>query len=126
MDVKKTQGYYEKLSYDELCSCAYCQNYIRQVKYEYPEIAEYLQKFGVDIEKPFEAMPLEPDEDGYIEYIAVQYIVCGESLGFEKAAVNSVNIDIADSHPAARIKEEYFVIEIYPIRLKWVMPPISG
>ena len=115
MDVKKTQGYYEKLSYDELCSCAYCQNYIRQVKYEYPEIAEYLQKFGVDIEKPFEAMPLEPDEDGYIE-----------SLGFEKAAVNSVNIDIADSHPAARIKEEYFVIEIYPIRLKWVMPPISG
>lgn len=120
MDVKKTQDYYKQLAYDELCDCAYCQNYVRQIQREYPVIAEYLQKFGIDIEKPFETMPLEPTKDGYIEYIAAQYIVYGDHTGFEKTTVNSVNIDIADSHPSTRIEEPHFVIELYPIRLKWV------
>lgn len=120
MDIKKTQDYYGSLGYDELCSCAYCQNYIRQIQCEYPVVAEYLQEFGINIKKPFETMPLEPTEDGYIEYITAQYIVYGEQAKFEKKTVNSVNIDIADCHPATRIEEPHFVIEIYPIRLKWI------
>ncbi len=115
MDMKRTQDYYEQLSYDDSCSCAYCQNYIRQIKCEYPVIAEYLQELGIDIEKPFETMPLEPDSDGYIEYITAQYIVCGEQTGFETITIDSVSIE-----------EPHFIIEIYPIRLKWVMPPVSG
>lgn len=126
MDCRKTQDYYKELSYDDLCSCAYCRNYISQVKGEYPEAAKYLQQLGVDIEKPFETMPLEPDKDGYIEYIAAQYIVLGEDAGFEGAEVDSVKIDIARSHPSTRLKEAHFVIEIYPLRLKWIMPPVSG
>lgn len=125
MNIKKTQEYYKQLGHNDMCSCAYCQNYIKRIKDEYPAIAEHLQGLGIDIEKPFEAMPLEPDSDGYIEYIAAQYIVLGERTGFEKATVNSVNIDIAGSHPSSRIIEPHFVIEIYPIRLKWNMPPVS-
>ena len=121
MDVKKTREYYEQLSQDDLCQCDYCQNYIQQIKSSYPLIADYLLNMGVDIGKPFETGPLEPDEDGYIEYIFAQYIVYGECDGFDKTALNGVNADVAELHPSTDIKEAHFVIEIYPVRLKWIM-----
>lgn len=121
MDVEKTKEFYNQMKADELCNCAYCQNYIREIKSTYPKVSEYLSRLGVDIEKPFETMPLEPDKSGYIEYISSQYIVCGTSDDFMKVAVDSVSVDIAESHPATTVEEVHFVVEIYPIRLKWVM-----
>ena len=121
LDIKGTKSYYEQISNRVLCDCSYCQNYIREIKATYPEIAEYLFSLGIDIEKPFETMPLEPDEAGYIEYISAQYIVCGEPDDFVKTVIGSVNVDVADTHPSTQIKEAHFVIEIYPVRLKWVM-----
>lgn len=121
MNIKKTQKYYKQLSSNDLCSCAYYQNYIKQIKCEYPAIAEYLQKLGVDIEKPFETMPVKPDKDGYIEYIAAQYVICGEHNEFKKTTINSVNIDIAEHYPSTKLEELHFIIEIYPLRLKWAM-----
>lgn len=120
MDTKKTKSYYEKLSQNDLCDCAYCQNYAHEIRTTYPELTEYLASLGVDIEKPFETMPLEPDETGYIEY-TVLYIVCGKIDDFAKTAVGSVTVNIADSYPSTEIEEPHFVIEIYPVRLKWVM-----
>lgn len=38
-----------------------------------------------------------------------------------KTAIGSVNVDITDVHPSTQIDETHFVIEIYPIRLKWTM-----
>ena len=61
------------------------------------------------------------DKSGYFEYIGSQYIVCGTPDDFLKVTVDSVSIDIAESHPTTTIKEPHFVIEICPIRLKWVM-----
>ena len=70
LDIKKTKLYYEQISSDDLCDCIYCKNYIYEIKKTYPKVAEYLFSLGVDIEKPFETMPLEPDETGYLdEYI---------------------------------------------------------
>ena len=31
------------------------------------------------------------------------------------------NLDIEKSHPETQMEAEHFVIEIYPIKLKWVM-----
>ena len=121
MDIKGTKSYYERISNRDLCDCAYCQNYIREIKATYPEIAAYLFSLGIDIEKPFETMPLEPDEAGYIEYISAQYIVCGEPDDFVKTVIGSVNVDVAGTHPSTQINEVHFVIEIYPVRLKWIM-----
>lgn len=121
MNVQKTKEYYEKLNTDDLCQCDYCRNYYKQIKSAYPLLAEYLLNLGVDIEKPFETGPLEPDEDGYIEYIFIQYIVYGGCDDFEKTTINAINVDIAKSHPSTEIKETHFVIEVYPIHLKWVM-----
>lgn len=84
-------------------------------------VAEYLFSLGVDIEKPFETMPLEPDETGCIEYISAQYIVCGEPDDFIKTVIGHVNVCVAGTHPSTQINEANFVIEVYPVRLKWVM-----
>ena len=121
LDIRRTKSYYEQVSNRDLCDCAYCQNYVREIKVTYPKVAEYLCSLGIDIEKPFETMPLEPNEAGYIEYISAQYIVYGESDDFVKTVIGSVHVDVADTHPTAQINEAHFVIEIYPVRLKWVM-----
>ena len=120
MDAEKTREYYKKIGETELCGCAYCQNYAKEVKAAYPKVAEVLALMGVDIEKPFETMPLEPDE-GYIDYVAAQYVVLGRTEDFKETSVGPVRIDIAEAHPATAIKEEHFVIEISPIRLKWTV-----
>ena len=118
MDIEKTKAYYKNLKSKEICQCAYCQNYVREIKKEYRALGEYLDGIGVDIEKPFEAMPLE-EKDGYIEYAAVQYIVIGSTEGFKESKVGETTITLTDSHPTTGIEEEHFVIEIYPIVLKW-------
>lgn len=47
--------------------------------------------------------------------------VYGNPHGFVKTAIGPVNVDVADTHPSTKINEAHFVIEIYPIRLKWAM-----
>ncbi len=121
MDIERTKLYYKQKSSSDICDCAYCQNYVREIKTTYPKVAEYLFSLGIDIEKPFETMPLEPDENGYIKYISSQYVVFGMPDDFVKTVIDSVDVVIANSHPSTFINEDHFVIEIYPILLKWVM-----
>ena len=116
MTIEKTRDFYK--TYDDLCDCAYCRNYIREVKKAYPDLVTFLDKIGVDIEKPFETMPGEP-ESGHIEYFGVQYIVIGDKKGFSKTKLGEVTIDLAKSFPDPSIDYDYYVIEIYPIKLKW-------
>lgn len=118
LSIKETKQYYESLIAEDLCNCAYCRNYIREIRNAYPKVAEYLLALGVDIEKPFETIPLEPDETGGIEYLSSQYIVIGNTDGFIKTVIDTVTVDITDSHPLTNIDKPHFVIEIYPVRLK--------
>ena len=118
LSIKETIQYYDRLTAEDLCNCAYCRNYIREIRNAYPKVAEYLLALGVDIEKPFETIPLEPDETGGIEYLSSQYIVIGNTDGFIKTVIDTVTVDITDSHPLTNIDKPHFVIEIYPVRLK--------
>ena len=118
MNIEKTKDYYKNLKAKEICQCAYCQNYVREIKKEYRDLHKYLEGIGVDIEKPFETMPLE-EKDGYIEYAAAQYIVMGSKEGLKESKVGDVTITLTDTHPTTDIEEEHFVLEIYPIVLKW-------
>ena len=92
LDIEKTREYYKSIKPEDLCGCAYCKNYRLQIKEAYPLVADYLDALGIDIEKPHETSPLKPDEDG-----------------------------IAASYPATDIQSEHFVIDIYSVRLKWVL-----
>lgn len=119
MNIEKTRTFYDRITLRDLCSCAYCQNYIQGIRAAYPEAAEYLAGLGVDIEKPLETLPLEPDSLGFLEYAGAQYIVLGTPDGFTKTTVGSVLVDMAGAHPPTALEEAHFVIELSPIRLKW-------
>lgn len=122
IDNQKTREYYSKVLNSDLCHCAYCQNYIQEIKLAYPDVDRYLESIGVDIEKPFETMPLDPDENGHIVYIAALYIVMGSPDGFETLSIKEVEVRIAQSYPSTNsIGEEHFVIELSPITLNWEM-----
>lgn len=119
MDLEKTRIFYSRIAPLDLCGCAYCQNYIRRIRAAYPEAAAYLAGLGVDIEKPPETLPLEPDGSGSLEYAGAQYIVLGSPDDFTKTAVAPVLVDLAGAHPSTAVEEAHFVIELSPIRLKW-------
>lgn len=121
MNFERTQKYYQKLNIKEQCQCSYCLNYYQEIKKSYPKLTQYLDALGIDIQKPFETMHLEVDKDGFIDYICAQYIVFGNKSDFKATRVEDVKIYLAKSHPSTEITEEHFVIEMSPIRLRWVM-----
>ncbi len=104
---------------EEICQCDFCKNYVRQIKFTYPQVARFLNSLGVDIEKPFETIPLEP-ENGYLDYLAAQYIAMGTKKDFQGRKIDGVNVEIETCHPSTDIPEEHFIISIFPIRLKWL------
>ena len=118
VDLEKTKQYYSSLKQDDLCDCNYCKNYCQQVKTEFPEIASYLASLGIDIEKPFETNPLEPDSNGILEYCGCQYIIFGSYSNTYTHRIGDVTFHIASSYPSTNLEDEHFVLEFYPIKLK--------
>lgn len=78
MNTKSTKKYYEELNNKELCQCNYCLNDYEEIRKEYPELAQYLRTLGIDIQKPFETMPLEVDNKENANEIRFY-----KNLGFE-------------------------------------------
>lgn len=115
IDIIKTKEYYNLLSSDRLCDCDYCKLYYLRSRKEFPELAEWLERYGIDIEKPFEVMSLEPDEYKMLEYIGIQYLVFGICPSDYSCNIGNFNIVIAHSHPDTGIREEHFVLEALPI-----------
>ena len=120
VDLTETKRYYNSIAETSMCDCGYCRSYRLQVKTAYPKVAEYLIAFGIDIEKPFETSPLEPDENGVLEYCCCQYIAFGKCESDYHHRVGDVEFRVATSYPSTGIEQEHFVIELFPIRLKYV------
>lgn len=119
VDKDITRQYYDSIKPKDLCDCGYCINYYLKVKKEYKELAEYLNVFwGVDIEKPHETSPIVMHEKGYIEYL-VQYVLIGTKPNEYLNKIGDVTISLAEHYPSTNIEEEHFVLDLYPIRLKW-------
>ena len=74
IDIVKTKEYYNALPLDMVCDCDYCKLYCFKSRKEFSELALWLDKYGIDIEKPFEIMSPEPDESGMLDYIALSKI----------------------------------------------------
>ena len=62
-NIEKIRAYYRNLGPESICNCDYCRNYCARVKMAYPEVARYLDSLRVDIDKPFETSPLEPESE---------------------------------------------------------------
>lgn len=121
VDIAKTKEYYAAIADSELCDCSYCHNYRLQIKSAYREVAEYFTTLGVDIQKPFETSPLEPDENGMLEYCCCQYIVLGNCEPEYHHRIGDVEFRVATSYPGTGIEQEHFVIEFSPVRLRSVI-----
>lgn len=119
INITKTKEYYASIEESLLCDCSYCQCYREQVKTVYPKVAEYLDLLGIDIEKPFETSPLEPDEKNMLEYCCCQYIVFGKCDPEYSYKIDDVEFRIAVSYPQTGIEEEHFVLELFPIWLEY-------
>lgn len=120
VNITKTKEYYNSIGDSELCDCDYCRNYRLQVKVAFPDVTVYLDSLGIDIEKPFETSPLEPDANGMLEYCCCQYIVFGNCESEYHHKIDSVKFRVATSYPSTGVEQEYFVIEFFPIRLKCI------
>ena len=126
MDRERTRQYYAAMTEEDICQCDYCRTYAKRIRDALPEMASYLQSLGVDIEKPFEVIPLY-EEEGEMLYTGAQYLVCGSPDDFSEARINGVSVVVTDSHPVSDLQEEHFVIEIqadHLIRLKSLFPKI--
>ena len=42
MTVDRTREFYK--DFDDICDCAYCKNYIKEIRKAYPDLEEYLDK----------------------------------------------------------------------------------
>ncbi len=113
MDVERTKQYYDQLTEKDLCQCAYCKTYAKEIKTALPRLTAYLNRLGVDIEKPFEVLPLDESPES-MEYLGVQYVVMGTAESFREITVDQARIYTTESHPNTGIEGEHFVIEIVP------------
>lgn len=120
VDISRTRAYYDSVTEDSLCDCAYCRNYRLQVRNAYPEVTAWLGDLGISVEKPMETSPLEPDAEGMLEYCACQYIAFGNCGPEFRYRVGDVQFRRAASYPPTGIEQEHFVLEMYPVRLKYV------
>lgn len=120
VNISATKDYYNSITDSSLCDCGYCRSYRLQVKSVFPKVAAYLYSLGIDIEKPFETSPLEPDENGMLEYCCCQYIALGNCELEYRHRIDNVEFRIATSYPNTGIEQEHFVIEMFPIQLKYV------
>jgi hypothetical protein len=118
VNIEKTKKYYHSIEPKSLCDCNYCKNYYTQIKAYYPAVASYLASLGIDIEKPFDVNPLEP-ENGMLGYCACCYIVFGSCPDNYRHKIGDVDFCVASAHPSTEIEEEHFVLEFSPIRLSY-------
>ncbi|MBQ6553548.1 MAG: hypothetical protein IJL83_08060 [Clostridia bacterium] len=93
------------------------QKLYKKVKDSYPLFDEQLQGIGVDIEKPFETIPIEYEE-GVVQYTGVQYVVFGDRNIFVPLSTGDVCISVTDNHHATDdIQAAHFIIEAAPLYL---------
>ena len=79
-----------------------------------------MDSMGIDIEKPYETSPLEPDENGMIRHCCCQYVAYGKCEPEYHHIIDGVKFRVATSYPITGIGQEHFVIELFPIQLKYV------
>lgn len=110
IDLEATRDHSSFAASDH-CTCAYCENYYRTVKFSYPGLIPFLKDFGVDIDGPVEMYPFEPTL-----YLS-GYRVHGQILriGLSPMMVDGIPVS------AEPREKGLFMLEIGEMALPWVM-----
>lgn len=89
VDLARTRAYYTS---NEICDCADCRRFQSVVRANYPKLAEFFERFGIDISHPDETGSI--DAEDRIEYSFAGYTVCGSIL-----RLTNETITVIDSAP---------------------------
>lgn len=108
VNLDKNKKYYSKTDL-EICDCNFCEIYKNKIKKLYPNINRFLDKFNIDISKPFELTYFEYEDR--VEYYC-QYVCFGNCSNDFSFKIDDIEFTKnIDSHPDTKIKEEHFVLE---------------
>lgn len=117
-----------RFKYEIQCDCAYCRNYYKTFKMNYPNTSGLLEELGLDIEFPLEIMPLEynklEDKMEYISYYPIKGSTNKDKLilNLDQAEIRVLKgSDTNNPCPNPKMKEPYLLIEIARIKLPWVL-----
>ena len=95
----------------EHCTCGYCENYYQSVESVYPNLGQFVARFGAHVLGPVEMYPIEPTL-----YLS-GYRIFGKVL---KAGNGPFMVDGIPVTPDIR-DEERFVLEVGEMMLPWVL-----
>jgi hypothetical protein len=74
IDTEKTKEYYDRLTVEEGCTCAYCRNYIKACEAFSKEVLDFYKMLRIDPRKEGEFMEFETDTDKQL-YMGFYHLV---------------------------------------------------
>ncbi len=120
VNLEQTREYYQTLTKEDICQCDYCRNYAKLVRDAYPQVSKYLDKFGIDIEKPYElGMPFDDKVNRRLNYHFCMYLVFGSCEDDFSELIDDIEFCKAISFPKPNVepKEPYFILECFGVCL---------
>lgn len=122
VDIDITKEYYR--TYSDLCDCDGCKNFYQAIRGHSAELTEFLEKFGIDVEKPIEAMWFAVDKQSrtvdYTAYYSVHGTAAKGEYEIDFEGINVV-VQTPKNSPNTEMPEPYFVFQIFNLFLPWVL-----
>lgn len=119
-DKDKNRAFYDSHT---PCDCADCKNFCMRITAACKDLAEFLSRYDIDIEKPFNLVSIDRGE--FTEYFSCQYLAFGECPDdFEMDLSNVTLRKETDGHPSTKeYGEPNFVIDfsiVLPRIVDWL------
>ena len=116
VQIENTEKWYKEEN--ELCQCDYCRVFRKSFRSCYGATADLLSFYGVDVTKPLEISPAEPEGD-MITYNTVQYVLKGSTNITRNHLIEGLVMHKAEAYPSYKRAENTFVIQLEGVRLPW-------
>ena len=123
-DKDSTRKYYATYSND--CTCASCRNFHKNIKEMPSDVKDFLERFGIDIDKPIEQMSsIVIKEDNLVEQ-EVSYCVKGTASSVEGYEIDIGNVQIVIHNkkrgmPNHEMTEPYFAFILFNMLFHWTV-----
>jgi len=122
-DKNITQNYYENDS--DLCKCESCQNFYKNINAVSDDIRNFIEQFGIDINKPIELESIIADKSKDVVEYTVYYAVNGNAISSTGTDIllgeSIVQIIPNEISPNTDIPKPYFVFAISNLWLPWTV-----
>lgn len=116
VQIENTKKWYKENF--EQSQSDYCKAFRKSFSSTYAATADLLSFYGVDVTRPLEISPAEPEGD-MITYNSVQYVLKGSCTITRNHLIEGLIMRNTDTHPSYQQAENTFVIKLEGVRLPW-------